>query len=458
MSESGDLDPGLMALLGSHFEAEMAFMEAAAEMGQRNFDAAMQNTLDGFTSMTDVVEASVYFKDPRQARAQQLVEQAVNDYFPAGWEQLHDKYYPNIIVSAQMKQLWSMADFRRDPAWMNNGFIDVLKEMNKFHKAYAVLTPGFHVRNAIGNAFTLFFAGADMRNVARAVGIYRQMQAHLKTGASIEPFLASLDSADAAIVRSAREATFGAGGGIFSSTYQEAVEGGRLAFLYKNPITRKNYEIGQYSDDVVRFALGFDIVARGGDRDAAQVAIKRFFFDYEDLSKADRYIKEIIPFWLWSSRNFVSQIQNIFLNPKRYAIYMNLKKNLRTDDQEKTEKNLPFVAELGGFELPVGRNLYFVPDMGAARAVQLPIEYSSYKIVNSFTPWARIPIELIANRRSFTDKPVYSGPEDLAGYLSSSLLPPLNQADRMGILPGGKPINWNAISSYLGNPVRQYGD
>jgi hypothetical protein len=137
---------------------------------------------------------------------------------------------------------------------------------------------------------------------------------------------------------------------------------------------------------------------------------------------------------------------------------MNLKKNLRTDDQEKTEKNLPFVAELGGFELPVGRNLYFVPDMGAARAVQLPIEYSSYKIVNSFTPWARIPIELIANRRSFTDKPVYSGPEDLAGYLSSSLLPPLNQADRMGILPGGKPINWNAISSFLGSPVRQYGD
>jgi len=458
MSESGELDPGLMALLGSHFEAEMAFMEAAAELGEGGFDAAMLRTFDDFTSMTDVVEASVYFKDPRQARARQLVEEAVRDYFPAGWEQLHDEYYPNIVVSDQIRSLWASADFRRDPAWMDNGFIDTLKELNKFHKAYAVLTPGFHIRNAIGNAFALYFAGADMRNVARGVALYTRMQNHLKTGASIDAFLSTLDASDAAIVRTAREATFGAGGGIFSSTYQEAAEGGRLAFLYKNPITQKNYAIGQYSDDAVRFALGFDIVLRGGDRDAAQIAIKRFFFDYEDLSKADRYIKEIIPFWLWSSRNFVSQIQNIFLNPKRYAIYMNLKKNLRSDDQERTEKNLPFVAELGGFELPIGRNLYFVPDMGAARAVQLPIEYSSYKIVNSFTPWARIPIELIANRRSFTDKPVYSGPEDLAGYLSSSLLPPLNQADRMGILPGGKPINWNAISSYLGNPVRQYGD
>lgn len=458
MSESGELDPGLMALLGSHFEAEMAFMEAAAELGESGFDAAMLRTFDDFTGMTDVVEASVYFKDPRRARARKLVEEAVRDHFPSGWQQLHDEYYPNIIVSEQIRQLWASADFRRDPAWMDNGFIDALKELNKFHKAYAVLTPGFHIRNAIGNAFSLYFAGADMRNVARGVALYVRMQNHLKSGAPIEAFLSTLDASDAAIVRTAREATFGAGGGIFSSTYQEAVDGGRLAFLYKNPITQKNYSIGQYSDDAVRFALGFDIVLRGGDRDAAQIAIKRFFFDYEDLSKADRYIKEIIPFWLWSSRNFVSQIQNIFLNPKRYVIYTNLKKNLRADDEKKTEKNLPFVAELGGFKLPVGRNLYFVPDMGAARAVQLPAEYGSYKLVNSFTPWARIPIETFMNRRSFTDKPVYGSPTDFAGYLATSFLPPLNQVDRMGILPGGKPINWNAISSYLGNPVRKYGD
>jgi uncharacterized protein YutD len=451
MSDTGRLDPGIEALLGSHFESEMAFMEAALRMGEQGTERAY------FASMADLLDASTRLDHPEKGRAKKIIKKLVEEEFPKGWEQLHEEFYPNIVVNDQLKALWNSADFRRDPDWMNAGFAEALKELNRFHKSYAVLTPGFHVRNAIGNAFTLFFAGAEMKNVARGVRIYHDMIAHLKTGAAIEPFLASLDDSERAIAVKAREAMFASGGGIFSSTYKEAREAGKLSHLYDNVLTRFNYDVGQYSDEAVRFAFGFDIITRGGDRDAATVAIKRFFFDYEDLSRADKYIKEVIPFWLWSSRNFVSQIQNILLDPRRYVAYTKLKKNLRADDEEDTDKRLPFVSELGGFELPVGRNLYFVPDMGAARAVQLPQEYTSYKLVNSFTPWARVPIETILNRRSFTDKPVYDEPKDLAGYLTASFLPPVNQADRMGILPGGKPINWNAISSYLGNPVRKYG-
>jgi hypothetical protein len=451
-STTGKLDPGIEALLASHFESEMAFMESALRLGEMGTQRAY------FSTMSDLIDASTRLDHPERGRAKKIIVKAIEDNFPKGWEQLHDEFYPNIVVNDQLKALWSQADFRRDPDWMDNGIVEVMQELTKFHKAYSVMTPGFHVRNAIGNAFTLLFAGANMKNVARGVQIYHDLQAHLKTGAAAESFIAQLPQSDQAIVTKAREAMFASGGGIFSSTYKEAREAGKLSNLYDNRLTRFNYDVGQYSDEAVRFAFGFDIITRGGDRDAAQIAIKRFFFDYEDLSKADKYIKEVIPFWLWSSRNFISQIQNIFLEPKRYAIYMNLKKNLREDDEEKTSKKLPFVAELGGFELPVGRNLYFVPDMGAARAVQLPYEYSSYKLVNSFTPWARIPIETVLNRRSFTDKPVYDEPQDFAAYLAASGFPPYNQLDRTGILPGGKPINWNAISSFLGSPVRKYGD
>ena len=456
VSEGGKLDPAIEALLGSHLQAEIAFMEAAAELGEEGTDRAM------FASMADLINASTRPRDKRYKGAVQAVERAVEQHFPQGWQQLHDEFFPNIVVSDQLKALWQRADFRRDPDWMKNGIIETIQEFTKFHKAYAVMTPGFHVRNAIGNAFTLFFAGANMRNVARGVQLYIRMQRHLATGAPIEIFFDTLTAQERAIMATAREAMFASGGGIFSATYREAEGGGRFARFYDNPLTKANYDIGQASDNAVRFAMGFDVISRGGDRNAAQVAIKRFFFDYEDLSKADKYIKEIIPFWLWSSRNFVSQIQNIFINPKRYLAYTKLRNNLRSDDERKTEKNLPFVAELGGFELPVGKDYYFVPDIGVMRALQMPKEYTSYRLVNSFTPWARVPIELVANRKSFTDKPVYGDmsdiPKDTPLYLLQSFLPPVNQLTRIGVPGVGDGVNKNSLASFLGIPVRNYGN
>ena len=456
VSEGGKLDPAIEALLGSHLQAEIAFMEAAAELGEEGTDRAM------FASMADLINASTRPRDKRYKAAVKAVERAVEEHFPKGWEQLHNEFFPNIVVSDQLKALWQRADFRRDPDWMKNGIIETIQEFTKFHKAYAVMTPGFHVRNAIGNAFTLFFAGANMRNVARGVELYTRMQRHLATGAPIEIFFDTLTAEERAVMATAREAMFASGGGIFSATYREAEGGGRFARFYDNPLTKFNYDVGQASDNAVRFAMGFDVISRGGDRNAAQVAIKRFFFDYEDLSKADKYIKEIIPFWLWSSRNFVSQIQNIFINPKRYLAYTKLRNNLRSDDERKTEKNLPFVAELGGFELPVGKDYYFVPDIGVMRALQMPKEYTSYRLVNSFTPWARVPIELVANRKSFTNKPVYGDmsdiPKDTPLYLLQSFLPPVNQATRIGVPGVGDGVNKNSLASFLGIPVRNYGN
>lgn len=448
-----ELEPGLRSIIAAHIESEMAFLEAAQKLGEKETDRRM------FRGLLALLDASEGKRLPDDVR--ELVEANMAEEFGRGWEQLHKEFYPNVVVSEQLKSLWQSADFRRDPEWMNGNFAQTVKELTKFHKAYAVLTPGFHIRNSIGNAFTLYFAGSNMRNTARGIKLYRMIQRHLKTGASIETFLRTLGEEERAIVITAREAMFASGGGIFSATYREAEEGGKFAKFYTNALTRKNYEIGQAADNAVRFALAFDVVSRGGDRSSAQVAIKRFFFDYEDLSKADRYIREVIPFWLWSSRNFVSQIQNIFLNPKRYLMYSNIRRNFRQDEELETEKRLPFVAELGGFELPVSKQYYFVPDLGVMRAIQMPKEYGSYRVVSAMTPWLRIPTEMLMNRRAYTDKPVYTDGNPLAGlaaYLGTSVFPPLNQATRTGVIPGGKDIDWNAISSLLGSPIRKYGE
>jgi hypothetical protein len=92
----------------------------------------------------------------------------------------------------------------------------------------------------------------------------------------------------------------------------------------------------------------------------------------------------------------------------------------------------------------------------------MPKEYTSYRLVNSFTPWARVPIELVANRKSFTDKPVYGDmsdiPKDTPLYLLQSFLPFVNQLTRIGVPGVGDGVNKNSLASFLGIPVRNYGN
>jgi hypothetical protein len=445
----GESTDALDSIVMSYLESETAYLAAVARLGPENYDRYMEGTLRAYVSGLNEPEPAM---DPFSA--------ALTELGP-GWAQLNEKYFPNIAVTNELEQLWRSADYRRDPEYLRN-LKKYLGEATKFHKAYAVMTPGFHVRNAIANAFNLFILGVNFRNASQGLEIYNRWQAALKRGETWEQFSATLAGDDLVNAGIARDAMLRSGGGIFSSSYKEAVGGHKI---YDNKLTRLNYALGQRSDDSVRFILAYDTAVKGGNVDAAQVLISRFFFDYEDLSKVDKFIKEFIPFWLWTSRNLQSQMQNMWLNPKRYALYMHFKRNLRDDnDRELAAKN-PFVQQLGGFQLPVGENVYFVPDLGFARATSTPAEYLDWpRTLNPFTPAVRVPLELMLNQQAFTGKPIRqqtdtSGQQsvDVLAHILRGGAPPANQGARM-FVDGDGAVNTNAILSFLGSPVRKYSN
>jgi hypothetical protein len=84
--------------------------------------------------------------------------------------------------------------------------------------------------------------------------------------------------------------------------------------------------------------LHWDGVKKGLNAQEAAARTKKFLIDYNDLSKLDATMKQIIPFWMFMSHNLPLQMQIMWTNPKAYAWYNSARRNLedtRTEEEGK---------------------------------------------------------------------------------------------------------------------------
>ena len=186
----------------------------------------------------------------------------------------------------------------------------------------------------------------------------------------------------------------------------------------------------------------------------AQARTKRAFFDYEDLSQVDEVMRQIIPFWLWTSRNLIFELQNQWLNPKPYQIYRSIMRNMRDPDYEPSEYPSKFIKEMGGIKLPFGDSLYLAPDLGFTRTPQQLEElFNPIRYTNNSNPLLKIPLEQFLGRSVFTGQTLDTPKERLI-HILKGLVPPVQMGDRL--LGGQGDAAKNAWLSTIGSPVRTY--
>ncbi len=445
---SKDQIDAIDAVILNQAEAEVQFWQTAMRLSDAQVEertvAGIQQMIDGGGRVMDdgrILLSTGELVDglPVEAFAE------VGRSLKAGWQQLDQKYFPGLQASPEFKQLWDAATRIEDPEFVRK-LAYYIGPYTKFFKAYATLSPGFHVRNAIANAMQLVLADADVDNMIKATPYYFKWLKAQKSGLSWDDFLKTVEPEMVKPLSIARKGALGGGGGIFSETFKEATGGSRI---YDNWLIRKNQAIGQASDNYSRFVLAFDSAMKGGDAGLAQARVKRFFFDYEDLSSVDKVMRQIIPFWLFYSRNMSTQITNMWLNPKPYLIYNSFKRNFEGEDVAP-----PFVREMGGFRLPFGEGLYAMPDIGFTR---IPQELSDLtkpmKMLNKMNPLLKVPVEQIAGKSAFTGKEFETGQDRLMAALVG-LAPPAGQAERLVGRDGLSQLN--AWLGYMGSPIRKY--
>lgn len=339
-----------------------------------------------------------------------------------GWRELGEQF-PGLQADPRVLEILENSNRLADPAFVR-AMQTFMGPYTKFFKAWAVATPGFHVRNSISNAFAMVSAGAHPARLAEGLRAWRSLQNALKSGSTFEQHLATLAPDEATRVRGAYFALMSSGGGLASDVNLQV--GSKL---YVNRFTKGMQYAGKIADDHARFMLAYDGMAGGMDGLTAAGRVKRFMVDYEDTSAADAALRQIVPFWMWTSRNLPLQMQNIFLNPKPYRYYTNITNNLRDEDED---KNLPkYLREVGAFALPGGKS-YVALDLPFSRiGQQLEQVRSPQRMFADVNPLIRVPLEVaLADKKFYSDVPFKEGLQPVdgpVGTLASYLAQPFGQ-------------------------------
>ena len=381
----------------------------------------------------------------------------IEDEFVSGWKNLGGRF-SSIEVEEGVKAMWENAGWFQNADNMNQ-FKIFVAQYNQLHKTYATATPGFHVRNGIGNGMQLILAGAKIKNIKIATDIHFAWLKAYKQQISWDDFVENYikikytpEIAESAII--GRQAMHGSGGGLYGELRSTVAPNKTMKFLLHNKAATKLQSLGQTSDNYSRFVLGFDSGAQGATYEMATVRVRRFFFDYEDLSSLDRAVKNFVPFWIWSSRNFPLQVENMWMNPKPYSIYDKVRKNV---GENKDEDELPdYLKEIGAFKLNLGgTRLYAAPDLGFSRVNQQyqqiinPIRYGT-----NLTPLLRLPIEQILGRNLYNDTKIENDPVARLAHLLKGGFVPIATGDRI-FNSYGIPQD-NAYLSLFGSPIKRY--
>lgn len=287
-----------------------------------------------------------------------------------------------------------------------------LQKATTYFKTYAILTPGFHIRNGMSAIFMNSADGVSLKATGDGFDWWTRFErAASKEGDGGMAWLARQDGT----VRNAFDSVFASGAG---GRYKEAgiAQSGSAATrvgkkMIENPATRFSQRVGARVEGPVRLGMAFDTVRNGGSVQDAVSRITRVHFDYSQASRFDEQMKRLLPFWTFMSRNLPMQVQQMWTRPARYAQYNSFVRNMRGEDAEGMPQ---YIKDRGGFMLPSPVDLPFLgtinaidPDLPHLRLEEDIARYGDVfqnpgQILSDANPWLTAPIEVATRKNLYT--------------------------------------------------------
>jgi hypothetical protein len=165
-------------------------------------------------------------------------------------------------------------------------------------------------------------------------------------------------------------------------------------------------------DDYSRLVGFIDRLAKGDTPEQAVAKVKKYLFDYFDLTSFEkRWMKRIIPFYTWLRKNIPLQIETLLTKPGKYATTYEVMRDIGAIPEP--EEVPDFILKSGGIRLPgESQGMYVIPNLPFSDIGQIPTSLSDVReLASMINPLARAPIEILTNTALFSGQPLerYSG-------------------------------------------------
>ena len=216
-----------------------------------------------------------------------------------------------------------------------------------------------------------------------------------------------------------------------------------------NPLNENNFylktfrQLGEFSEDIPK-AMSYIIGLKKffGDADTVSQLVKRYFFDYSELTGTEKKVfrQYFFPFYTWMRKNIPLQIEEMLAQTNKFKVFPLSKKYLEdvSANGAPDERYLPeYMKENYYIRTPIvdkyGNYLYFSPNFPPQDLAKI---FSPSGFASMLNPIIQTPLELFFNQRMFGNTPIKTSPYDtvLAPSFIAALPPEVKQ--KLGLTTG----------------------
>jgi len=382
--------------------------QGITEIGKRKF---IDQTLEQFgTRVHSIAEAKNLIKDNPE----------LGMYAPKGAFRFHpEKYVPKKLLAGEELIEISKNDLKDGLMMTKNVPVytlprEVARDMNRLEKVFGdeeatrkflgffdkltawwkgrvtVTSPGFHIRNAYSNMINAYLGGLE------DVGRYKKA---LDVVLDKPGRFAGMDNN---VIKDLAERY-----GVYTPTAghwmreifgPEVIKKATTKQLV-NPLATRfapveiGRKVGSAIENNARMALFIDRLAKGDRPLQASIYVKKYLFDYSELTPMERnFFRRVVPFYTWMRKNIPLQIEGLITNPKVAAQVGKLTDNRYGEENNPTMEDRnwqfkdPLTTKITGGENPIIAKLDFpmgdldmhIKNLGIHPVLQLGTEV--YKI------------------------------------------------------------------------------
>lgn len=303
------------------------------------------------------------------------------------------------------------------------GFLKLYDNVQNYWKAWTLSPfPKYHIRNMVGNLWNNYLAGVvNPKSYAEAGAL----QNYRKTGNESILKAAGLtkQQADDIILKSEKLGVVGQGwfgADIPSSIEQEVGKANKNLLSVKGHIIEKGRAVGTTVENNARLAHFVDKLGKGATPEDAAISVKKFLFDYSDLTTFEKQVmKRMFPFYTWTRKNIPLQAEQLWKQPQKFIPIEKALVGRDRSDLEKLGAVKPWLQERLPVELKrTDKTVTYLPLEGLLPAADLSKVVRPQEIaVELLSPYIRTPIELGINKSFFTEQEIQKYPEETQEFL-----------------------------------------
>lgn len=287
----------------------------------------------------------------------------------------------------------------------------VWMQANNLWKSYAVFSPRFHVRNAMDNIFKGYLADVKMSSYKKTLDAF-------KFNKPLDIVVDGARYSNDDILRKAKE--LGAiGTGRYTADMAEHIgkkELGKSRSLKPWDTNNKYLSfsrdvIGENLENASKLSMFVDRLEKGKSFEEAAQDVKKFLFNYDEITPFVREMKNYVPFITFTSKNIPLIAGQLLENPQKFANIKKAKEGIETSlGADKNENKFDYLDEM--FALNTGmkdkkeNSLYFNPGLSFQDINKFNIKDAPRELVGMTTPLMKLPLELLFNKSMFFDSPI----------------------------------------------------